>query len=77
MNRPSGYMKMREAAAYTGVCVNTLRKWMRGGLKYVRLPGGTVLIRASWVDEYLDRFVCEGGERDRIDEMIDEVMEGI
>lgn len=75
-DRRSEYMKMRDAARYAGVCVSTLRKWMRGGLRYARLPGGTVLVRASWVDEYLANFVCEGGGRDRIDEMIDEVMEG-
>ena len=69
-------MKMRDAAAYAGVCVNTLRKWMRGGLRYARLPSGTVLVRASWVDEYVEKFVCEGRELDRIDEMIDEVMDG-
>jgi excisionase family DNA binding protein len=52
-----GFAKIKPAAKYAGVSEGTFRKdWLKNGLKHVRLPSGTVLIKYSWVDEYLEKF---------------------
>ena len=51
-----GWAKIKGAAAYAGVSERTLRKWLKNGLRHARLPSGTVLIKYSWIDEYLEGF---------------------
>ena len=69
---PRGYGKVKEAARYAGVSPRTLRKFLRQGLKHVRLPTGTILIRYGWIDEFLERFEVEDGQ-DRVDKLVEEV----
>lgn len=67
-----GYGKVKDAARYTGVSPRTLRKFLRQGLKHVRLPTGTILIRYGWIDEFLSRFEVEE-EQDRVKALVDEI----
>ena len=67
-----GYGKVKEAARYAGVSPRTLRKFLKQGLKHVRLPTGTILIRYGWIDEFLERFEVEAGQ-DRVDKLVEEV----
>ena len=67
-----GYGKVKEAARYAGVSPRTLRKFLRQGLKHVRLPTGTILIRYGWIDEFLELFEVEDGQ-DCIDKLVEEV----
>lgn len=68
----TGWAKPKTAAKYAGISVRTLREWLKTGLKHSRLPGGRILIRYSWIDEFLEKFAREGSEVDRI---VEEVME--
>jgi len=69
-----GWAKIKRAAKYADISERTVRKWLNKGLKYSRLPTGTILIRYSDVDEFLESFAVDG---DQVDRMVDEVMEGI
>ena len=52
-----GWHKVKPAAKYAGVSESTLRAWIReGNLRYSRLDSGLILIRESWVDEFLLSF---------------------
>ena len=52
-----GWCKIRVAAGYAGISDRTLEDWLKQGLKYVRLPTGTRLLKYEWIDEYLESFV--------------------
>jgi len=67
-----GYGKVKEAARYAGVSPRTLRKFLKQGLRHVRLPTGTILIRYGWIDEFLGRFEVEDGQ-DHVDKLVEEV----
>ena len=69
---PRGYGKVKEAARYAGVSPRTLRKFLRQGLKHVRLPTGTILIRYGWIDEFLEGFEVEDGQ-DRVNDLVEEI----
>ena len=66
-----GWMKIKSAAAYADVSSRTMRRLLKQGLRYSRLPSGTVLIKQSWIDEYLTQF--ESSE-DEVRQVVDEVV---
>ena len=52
-----GWHKPKAAARYCGVSESTLRMWIReNNLRYSRLPSGAILIRESWLDDFLMAF---------------------
>lgn len=47
--------KVPAVARYTGLSTRTIRNLIRSGeIRYSRLSSGTILIRLSWIDEYLE-----------------------
>lgn len=61
-----GWAKIKEAASYAGIAERTMRDWLKGGLRHSRLPSGTVLIKYTYIDEYLERFTIAESEVDKI-----------
>ena len=53
-----GWAKIRQAAAYSGVSVRTLRTWLTMGLKHARVRG-CILMRYSDIDAFIERFVLD------------------
>lgn len=51
-----GWAKIPEAARYAGMKPRSFREWLREGLKHSRLPSGTILIRYSDIDSFLEKF---------------------
>jgi excisionase family DNA binding protein len=49
----------------------TIRNWCRNGLRHVRVNGGHIRIKRSWLDDYLRQFECSVNEVDRV---VDEVL---
>ena len=67
-----GWMKVTDAARYSGVSVRTFREWLKDGLRYCRLRSGTILLRPDWIDTFLERFeVCES---DSVDQIVNDVV---
>lgn len=70
-----GWAKVKNAARYSGVSERTFREWLKGGLRHIRLNTGTILIKYSWLDAWLESFEDDGGNR--VDAIVDEIMEGL
>ena len=71
----NGWGKVKQAARYAGVSERTFRDWLKDcNLKHSRLRTGTILIRFSDIDNFLEGFAVN---ESRIDRIVDEVMESI
>ena len=68
------WLRINSAAQYADVSPRTLRKWLKLGLKCVRLPSGTILIKASWIDDFLEDFVAESQS---VKQVINELVESL
>ena len=67
-----GWMKVKDAAKYSGVSERTFRDWLKYGLRHCRLPSGTILVKPTSIDEYIERFeVCES---DSVDQIVKDVV---
>jgi excisionase family DNA binding protein len=66
-----GWGKIKPVAEYADVSERTFRDWLKNGLKHSRLPSGTVLIKYSWVDEYLEKFV---ENKDLVDDLVNQTL---
>lgn len=61
-----GWGKIKAASKYAGIGERTFRDWLRQGLKHSRLPSGTILIRYSAIDKFLEHFATDDSQADRI-----------
>jgi hypothetical protein len=66
-----GWLQVKRAAKYAGVSSNTLRGWMKSGLRYSRLPTGTILIKIEWIDNFIEQHEFSDNELEKI---VNEVM---
>jgi hypothetical protein len=66
-----GWSKIKGAARYAGVSERTFRGWLKDGLPHSRLPSGTILVRLSVIDQWLEGFCVSENE---VDQIVDEVM---
>ena len=62
----TGWGKVKASAQYAGISERTFRDWLKRGLKYSQLPSGTILVRFSDIDQYLERFSANDDQVDRI-----------
>jgi len=69
-----GWGKVKTAAKYADVSERTFRSWLKQGLKHSRLPSGTILIRYSDIDEWLESFSVNDNQ---IDEIVEEICEDL
>jgi hypothetical protein len=69
-----GWAKIKRAAKYADICERTMREWLKQGLKHSRLSTGTILIRYSDLDDWLESFAVD---IDQVDQIVDEVCRGI
>ena len=70
----NGWVKSKRGAQYAGVSERTFRNWLKAGLSYSRLPSGTILIKESWIDDYLERFQVQMNE---VNDIVKEVCKGM
>ena len=61
-----GWTKVKGAACYAGISERSFRKWLKDGLRHVVMNTGTIIIKYSWVDEYLTGFETVENDVDRI-----------
>ena len=69
-----GWLKVKEAAVYCDMPERTIRSWLKDGLRHSRLRSGTILIKVSWIDEFLERFEAQ---ENQVDLIVDEVVRGL
>ena len=66
-----GWVNVKNAAKYADVSERKMRDWLKEGLKHSRLPSGTIRIRYSDIDEYLEQFQVNDN---LVDNVVDEIM---
>lgn len=65
-----GWGRVKVGAQYAGISERTFRDWLKLGLQHSRLPSGTILIRYSAIDEFLENFSTEDNQADVIVEKV-------
>jgi predicted site-specific integrase-resolvase len=68
------WLDKRAACSYAQASKRMLEGWMKAGLRYSKLPSGTVRIHTSAIDEYLRRFE-RGGPSPSVRAEVDRLME--
>ena len=63
--------KIPMIAKYAGVSERTLRKWLKLGLPYSKLPTGCILIKTADVDDFIKSFRVN---RNYVDEIADDIL---
>jgi len=76
-NNLFGWVKSSAGARYAGTSERTFRKWLKSGLRYARLPSGTILIKYKWIDDFLESFEVEDVDKQQINKVVYEVMDGM
>jgi len=69
-----GWLRIKRGSAYMDVGVRTFRDLLKNGLKHIRLPSGTILVKREWIDEYLESFTKT---ENQVDEIVSEVCKGL
>lgn len=69
-----GFCKIPGAADYCGLKPRAFRKHLKNGLRHVRLPSGTILVKYEWIDAYLAQFEEKENE---VEEIVSEVIGGM
>ncbi len=66
-----GWGKVPKIAEHMNLSSRKTRDCLKMGLRHVRLPTGTILIRYSWADEFLKQYEVTNNE---INKIVDDVM---
>jgi len=61
-----GWGKIKSVSKYAGISERTLRTWLKEGLKFSRLKSGTILIKYSWIDEFISSFEFQNNQVEKI-----------
>jgi len=69
-----GWLKIKGAAQYCSVSPRTMRGWLKAGLRYARLPSGTILIKKEEIDHFLENF---SNQMDQVDEITNSVLKDL
>ena len=70
----TGWEKIKKSAEYAGIGERTLRRWLKDGLVYSRLPSGTVLIHRDDIDRFIKGFRVS---ENQVDKIANEVLGGL
>jgi len=66
-----GWAKVKDAAKYAGMSERTFREWLQKGLQHSVLPSGTILLKYSAIDTYLENYSVQENE---VDTLVKDVM---
>ena len=61
-----GWGKVKTSANYCDTGERTFRDYLNNGLKHSRLPSGTILVKFSDIDAYLEKFAVQANVTDKI-----------
>lgn len=66
-----GWLKVKQAAQYSGVSPRTIRSWLKDGLRHSRPRGGAILISTKAINEYLGRYEVN---ENRAEQLVNEAL---
>jgi hypothetical protein len=61
-----GWGKVKSIARHMDISERTCRKFLKRGMRHVRLPSGHILIKYSWADQYLEKLEDQTNNVDQI-----------
>ena len=67
-----GWAKIPQIAEYLDLSPRTVRKLLKQGLRHARMESGTVLVKYSDADAFLEQFIDDPGQQ--VDDAVAEVM---
>ena len=67
----NGWAKVKDAAKYAGMSERTFREWLKKGLPHSILPSGTILIRYSAIDDFLESYSVQDNT---VDTLVDDII---
>ena len=70
----SALLKVKGYAEHIDYSPRTVRKFLADGMPHLRLPSGRILIPVERADKWLDQFLVDGSEDQKI---IDELLENL
>jgi hypothetical protein len=70
-----GWTKIKGAARYAGISERCFRSWLKQGLRHIRMNTGTILIKYSWIDQFLESFEVQENEVSRIVSEVEKEMD--
>ena len=73
ISNQSAWLKPKAGAVYAGVGEKTFRGWMKAGLRFVRLPSGSILTKRDWIDDFLCSFEPTS-KPSKVDQIVSDVL---
>ncbi len=67
----SGWARIKDGAKHSAVSERTFRDWLKDGLKHSRLPTGTILIKFSDIDSFLEKYQVT---ENQVEEIVEETL---
>ena len=58
-----GWFSIKKASEYASVSQQTMRDWLKHGLKHSRLSSGMIRIKFEDIDDYIEWFAVDEHER--------------
>jgi hypothetical protein len=68
----NGWAKTKAAAKYAGVSDRTFPPWLKDGLRHSRLPSGSILIRYTAINEFLEHY---SNDHNQVDEIVKQTLQ--
>jgi len=68
------WLKIKPGAQHGGVSPRTFEAWLKSGLRYIVLPSGLRLTKASWIDDFLQQYEAT---ENRIDQVVADVLKDL
>lgn len=65
------FITLEQAAQHVGVTPRTLRKWLKEGLKHVRVSSRLIRTKMEWVEDYMAAHLHS---RNHIEELVNSVL---
>ena len=62
----TGWTKVKGAARYAGISERSFRNWLEQGLRHIRTNTGAILVKYSWIDDFLESFEIQEDEVQRV-----------
>ena len=62
----TGWTKVKGAARYAGISERSFRNWLKQGLRHICMNTGTILVKYSWIDDFLESFEIQEDEVQRV-----------
>ena len=66
-----GFITIEQAAQHVGVTPRTLRKWLKEGLKHVRVSSRLIRTKMAWVEDFMGSRLHS---RNHIEELVNSVL---